>query len=192
MRRSVFLAAAPAVVVCALASAWAVRALDGGTGEMRHEAIWEYRPTDAAQMARDVDAVVVAVHVGVRPGRVAESANGLHSLSFELNDFVVEEEIKGPVVGESVTVERAGGGADAVPAAVDYDGGPYNKGQRYLLFLRKQSDTAFFYLVHPEGRYSVGTDRHLATAAKGPAASVLSRRPLRDALALLRAAVAKR
>jgi hypothetical protein len=139
-------------------------------------------------MARDVDAVVVAVAAGGRPGRVAYAANGLGALHFELNDFVVENAIKGAATGETLTVERAGGGPDAGPSAGGHDGGPYKEGQRYLLFLRRQSSSPYLYLVHPEGRYSVEDDDRLTTEAEGPVATRLYGQSLREVAALLQAA----
>jgi len=190
MRKSTFLLSAAAAVVVALASERAVtRTLDGPPAAARQHALWAYHPQDPAQMARDVDAVVVATLAGVRPGRTASASSGAGSLSFELDEFMVEESIKGSAGGETLFLERVA----ALPGELfpEHDGGAYDKGRRYLLFLRKQSTTTLFYLVHPEGRYTVGDDGLVTPAAEGAVAQRLSGQPLKDVVALLQAAVAK-
>jgi hypothetical protein len=192
MLKSTFLLSAAGAVVLALASERAVtRTFDSRPTQSRHLAVWAYRPQDPAQMARDVDAVVVATLADVRPGRVVYASSELGNLSFELHEFVVEQAIKGPGAGEILTVERAAGGP---PEALipDDDGGAYVKGRRYLLFLRRQSTTPLFYLVHPEGRYAVADDGVLTAATEGPVAALLSKQPLKEVLALLQPAVGER
>jgi len=190
MQKSTFSLAAAAIVLLALASEQAVtRTFDASPAPPRHLAVWAYHPEDPAQMARDVDAVAVATMVDVRPGRVVYASNDLGNVSFELDEFVVEQSVKGPGAGEALTVERTGGQpGELIP---DYDGGGYDKGRRYLLFLRKQSSTPLYYLVHPQGRYVVGDDGLVTTTAEGPVAALLSGQPLKDVIALLQAAVGK-
>ena len=68
---------------------------------------------------------------------------------------------------------------------IDGDGGPYVPGQKVLLFLNKQSDTEYFYLVNPQGRFSLNGGRLLAVANDDPVAQQLSTMELGQVLGMI-------
>lgn len=131
-------------------------------------------------MARDVDAIVVATWLGVSPGRVAYSSRGEDVLAFELNDFTVEEVIKGTGVGGSLTIERVATDQGGRQAVFDHDGGHFVPGTRYLLFLKKQPETSFFLQVNDEGRYVIDGRGRLRSSGSGAVADALRGRSLEE------------
>jgi hypothetical protein len=149
------------VVLCACAGAlagWSVRGsteLDAaGGGVARSSAVWNYRATSLAQMVTDVDAVVLARWQSVSPGRTILSSRGEAPTPFEENRFTVVAGYKGLRAGETFVVERL---ATRQPdnAVFDADGGSYAAAERYLLFLRRQSETGFYFVVNDEARYTI-------------------------------------
>lgn len=122
-------------------------------------AAWAEIYSAPGEMARRVESIVVAKAVGVEPGRVAYSDNGEDALPFEVYQFEVEKAIKGH--GEStVFVERAGGVTpEGESVFLDPDGGPFEIGQTYLLFLKQQTDGPYYYQVNAQGRFRVANGR---------------------------------
>lgn len=187
MKRSTLLLTTMTVVALALACSWRF-----GGAVMAHvvdhqpssKAFWAYRTNDAGQMARDVDAVVVVRFSGATPGRTVSSASGESTLQFELVELVVEAAVKGARRGDSLTVERVSSDG-AVQVTFDQDGGPYRVGERYLLFLRKQPGSGFYYLVNDEGRYSIAADDRLRPVAEGRVADQLAGTSLAEARSFL-------
>lgn len=129
-------------------------------------------------MARAVDAIAVARAVDVEPGRLVYSPNGKVAVPFEVVTFEVVTPLKGVEPGESLSVERVASGSAGV---FDADGGPYEKGSLYLLFLREQKNGPYFYLVNDEGRYEVVKGRLRRTATQGDVAAFFHGRHLADA-----------
>lgn len=191
MSKRRFLCTAAAVCSVALVSGWASDALgiDGGKMTTRTHASWVYKTTDPVRMARDVDAIVLGTWVGLSPGRVAYSSTAEDALAFELNDFAVEEVIKGAGVGGSVTVERVASDQLGRTAVFNHDGGHFVPGTRYLLFLRKQPDTRFFIQVNDEGRYVIDGNNRLRASGSGKVADALTGRSLADVRTFLQAAL---
>lgn len=187
MQKPAFLLTTVAVVGLALASSWRF-----GGAVMAHivdhqpssKALWAYRTDNAAKMARDVDAVVVARFSGATLGRTATSSNGESTLQFELNEFVVEEAIKGTRPGDSLIVERVSGESEK-QVIFDHDGGPYGEGESYLLFLRRQPGSDVYYLVNDEGRYSITADDRLRPVGEGKVAARLSGTSVAEARSFL-------
>lgn len=183
MTRRHFVRALFTVSLLAFAGAFAINRVIGadrsaasGAATPRTMAAWAYKTSDAKQMARDVDAIVVATWVGVSPGRVAYSSNSEDALAFELNDFNVEEVIKGRrLVGGSVMVERVATNQMGRLVDFDYDGGAFLPDTRYLLFLKKQPDTAHFIQINDEGRYVIDGRDQLLASGKGSVADTVSR-----------------
>ncbi len=150
---------------------------------------WVYKTDDPSKMARDVETIVVATFIGSHPGRVVPSSTGESSLSFELNDFTVEDVVKGAIGRGPMTIERvAVSSSPDGPIAIDYDGGPYVPGTRYLLFVNQQPESSFYYLVNDEGRYAVSDQRTLIASGDGAVAAALDGKSLSDALTFVRAA----
>lgn len=191
MNKSRFLIASVLVSGVALGSAFVVgERLHTHQGNLFHTA-WKDTFDSARSMARGVDVIVVARMVGTSPGRVAYSTDPADALPFELNHFMVEQTIKGLPAGSALTVERVGGERDGSRIVLDTDGGLYEQGEQYLLFLNKQPESDFYYLVNDEGRFRTAPDGTLiAVSPHGAAASELhgatveqARMTLFDALA---------
>lgn len=196
MTKKRFVSSAAAVSVLALASSFGVgRVLGVGAGQAdtgvtkRSHASWVYKTTDPARMARDVDAIVLATWVGVSPGRVAHSSNGEDVLAFELNDFTVEEVVKGNGVGGALTIERVATDQGGRMAVFDHDGGHFVPGTRYLLFLQKQPNTSFFIQINDEGRYVIDGRSRLRSPGSGKVADALRGRSLEDVRTFLQRAL---
>lgn len=153
----------------------------------RAEASWKEIFSSPQGLARGVDAVVLATAAEAVPGRTATSENGEDSLSFELVDFDVVRGIKGVKAGERITLERA---AETESGHfLDMDGGPFEAGQTYLLFLQRQEDGGYFYQVNHQGRFRVANDRLMAADPEDPVAARFHRRPLTRGLEMVRASL---
>jgi len=144
--------------------------INNGARVTRSYASWVYKTADPVQLARHVDAIVIATWQGVSPGRVAYSSNGEDSLAFELNDFAVEEVIKDANVGATITVERVATDQGGRLVFFDHDGGHFVPGTRYLLFLMKQPDTPFYIQINDEGRYVIAGGDRLHSTGSGEVA----------------------
>ena len=153
----------------------------------RTAASWKVTFGSPQGLARGVDAVVLATAAEAVPGRIATSENGEDSLSFELVEFKVVRGLKGVKAGERITLERAAeteGGH-----FLDMDGGPFEIGQTYLLFLQRQEDGGYFYQVNHQGRFRVANDRLLSADPEDPVAARFHRRPVTQGLELVRASL---
>jgi hypothetical protein len=107
-----------------------------------------------------VDAIVLAEAISVVPSRVARSENSEDELPFELVTFRVSNLIKGAKSEELVYVERAGGlDSNGQAINLDLDGGNFEIGKSYLLFLKQQEEGPYFYQVNDQGRYDVVGDK---------------------------------
>ncbi len=122
-------------------------------------AVWKEVYSTPDQLIAGVDAIVLAEAVSVTPSRVAYSKNSEDELPFELVAFRVSNPIKGSKSEELVYVERAGGfDSEGRPIIIDFDGGNFEIGKSYLLFLKKQEEGPYFYQVNDQGRYDVVGD----------------------------------
>ncbi len=167
-------------------------ARDGDPGP-RVKALWVYHANNASQMAKDVDAVAVAQHLGVRPGRTVFSTRGEAPLAFEQDDFIVVRAFKGLRGGEPFALERVATEQPDGPRAFDADGGAYESGQDYLLFLKKQKDTGLYYVVNDQARYGVdasGRLRAIRHDARAAVSQQLAGRRLADVPGILRLSAA--
>jgi len=152
----------------------------------RAKAAWKMIYPAPGPMVRDVDAIVLARAVDIKPGRTAESDNGEDSLRFELASFDVIRGLKGVETGERITLERAAESGDSV--FLDHDGGSFEAGQRYLLFLKHQEDGGpYFYQVNDQGRFRVANDRLVAVQPGDRVAAQFHQRPVAEGLRLVRA-----
>lgn len=120
------------------------------------KAVWKEVYASPAEMARRVDAVVLARVTGTRPGRVVWSENGEDALPFQVVELEVLQGLRGAAKGKRISLERAGGTApDGRAVDLSYDGGAFEPGATYLLFLKKQEDGPYFYQVNHQGRFLV-------------------------------------
>lgn len=142
------------------------------SGKRFHTA-WKDTYAAPGAMVRGVDAIVMARFVGTSPGRVAFSDNPEDAIPFELNHFVVEEGMKGARSGAAITIERVGGVANGESVILDADGGSYVAGEQYVLFLKKQPESDFYYVVNDQARFSVDRQQRLVPVSDGAVAAAL-------------------
>lgn len=150
-------------------------------------AAWKEVYRAPRQLVRGVDAIAVATAVEARPGRTATSENGEDVLRFELVDFDVVRGLKGVETSDRITLERAAASEGGV--FLDYDGGPFEIGQTYLLFLKRQGEGDTFYQVNDQGRYRLANDRLEAAEPDDQVAAHFHDRTLKEGLVLIREAL---
>lgn len=97
------------------------------------------------------DLVVVARHLTAEAGRVV--GDGEDATPFTNNTFAVEEVLKGEHNGAELVVEQTGGLLSTGTVLDINDGGPYQAGLLYLLFL-KEGD-GIYYLINHQARYLI-------------------------------------
>ena len=162
--------------------------LHGGPSEppRRFHAAWKHTFESPSDLARGVDAIVVARAVQTRPGRIATSDNGEDVLPFEEVILEVQRALKGARDGDTLIVERVGG-LDQKGHAVllDGDGGPFELHETYLLFLMRQEEGPHFYQVNDQGRFGVRADRLEATARDDSVSGFLHGRGTEESLRLI-------
>lgn len=150
-------------------------------------AAWKERYQTAEELVKRVDTIVLAEAVSTMPGRVAYSSNGEDALPFEVVEFRVIDGLKGAKEGQQVMVERAGGTDNEGRAVhVDIDGGEFEKGGTYLLFLKQQEEGPYYYQVNDQGRYEVSGGRLKAVDPDDPVTAVFQHRPVAEALELVK------
>jgi hypothetical protein len=99
------------------------------------------------------DLIVVADHMSAEPGRVV--GEGEDATPFTNNTFAVESTLKGVHEELTLVLEQTGGiTADGQLLNIN-DGGPYEPGGRYLLFLKSRGDGTY-YLISHQARYRIG------------------------------------
>jgi hypothetical protein len=150
-------------------------------------AAWKERYQTPDELVKGVDTIVLAEAVSAMPGRVAYSSNGEDALPFEVVEFRVNDGLKGAKTGQAVLVERAGGtDSEGRAVHVDMDGGAFEKGGTYLLFLKQQEEGPYYYQVNDQGRYLVSGGRLKAVSQDDPVTAVFQDRPVAEALELVK------
>jgi hypothetical protein len=181
-KRTFFLAAAAVMALAVAASLGSIQLFDlnENANAKRFHTAWKDTYAAPGPMVRGVDAVVMARFVGTSPGRVAFSDNPEDAVPFELNHFVVEQGMKGVRSGAAITVERVGGVANGESIVLDADGGPYVAGEQYVLFLNKQPESNFYYVVNDQARFSVDREQRLVPVSDGAVATALRGSSVRE------------
>ena len=193
MKKSTFFVAAVAVIALAVASSFgALQLFHDHDDAKRFHAAWKDTFVTPGMMMQSVDAIVVARHAGVSPGRVAFSSDPEDAVPFELNHFVVERGFKGVNAGTNITIERVGGVADGETVVLDADGGPYVPGELYVLFLKRQAESEYYYVVNDEGRFGLDREQRLLSVSEGAVASALQGMSVRELGARVRSELAGR
>ncbi|MFN2393453.1 MAG: hypothetical protein ABR566_15995, partial [Pyrinomonadaceae bacterium] len=130
------------------------------TNKPSSAAAWKEVFSSPDQMIAGVNAIVLAEAVSVVPSRVARSENSEDELPFELVTFRVSNPVKGAKGDGLIYVERAGGlDSKGLETQIDFDGGNFEIGKSYLLFLKQQEEGPYFYQVNDQGRYDVVGDK---------------------------------
>lgn len=164
---------------------WDTHATQGTSARLSHAA-WVVKFDAPSDLPRGVDVVALATAVSTRPGRVAQSENGEDSLPFEEVTFEITRGMKGMRTGETVVVERAGGiDYEGHNVILDADGGPFEIGATYLLFLKRQEEGPFYYQVNDQGRYKVESGRLIAASEDDPVAGFFHGRSVEEGVGLI-------
>jgi hypothetical protein len=193
LSRKLFWIVTAAVVAVAMVAGLQLGGLHDDPERLLTHAAWVEVFDSPGKLALGVDAVVVATAIDVAPGRIAFSENGEDSLPFEVWHFEVAKGISGAYEGEVVSVERTGGlDHQGHKVYIDADGGAFELGQQYLLFLRRQEDGPYYYQVNHQGRYRVAGERLQAAAPHDRVAATFHGRPLAEGLAAVKASLASR
>ncbi len=188
MSRKNFIVLASVVILAGAALAvvtapWVRSLLASPPGLQAH---WAKHYETLGQMVRDADAIVVARVMGTRPGRSMSTSQGAAVLPFTLVDLRVERAVRGSVAA-LLTLEQTGGFDGERTIYIDGDGGPYDRGEQVLLFLKKQPESGYYYLVNPQGRFAVENGILRAASPSDPVAQRLDARGLDEAIGLIRA-----
>lgn len=140
-------------------SAW-YRYQSAGSGP-RVAASWAFKASSLEQLRDHADIIVVAEAGDSFFHRSAYSDGTLaDQIPFELVELNVQSAIKGAQVGEQLLVERAGGmDIDGRYRTFDLDGGAFEKGQTYLLFLNRQEEGEYLYQVNDQARFTLAKGR---------------------------------
>ncbi len=117
-------------------------------------ASWKEHFKDAKALVKSADAIVLARVESIAPGRVAYSSNNEDSLSFEVVNLTVVDGLKGAKDGSSLAVERVSSSQEGTVAYFNFDGGSFETGGTYLLFLKQQEDGGpYYYQINDQGRF---------------------------------------
>ncbi|MCA1635149.1 MAG: hypothetical protein LC802_16015 [Acidobacteria bacterium] len=190
MTRKTFLTCTVIVALCGLSisAAFGWRSHQQ-PGQPYAAASWKQHFKDTKELVKGSDAVVLARADSVAPGRVAYSSGGDDSLAFEVVNFTVVDGLKGEKDGSTVSVERV---SSAVPDGSDtayfnFDGGSFQVGGTYLLFLKKQEDGGpFYYQINDQGRFHDEGGQLVAVAPDDPVAAAFHGRPVKEGKALVK------
>ena len=156
------------------------------------KAVWKEVYASPGEMAARVDAIVLARVTGTRQGRVVWSENGEDALPFQIVELEVRQGIKGAAKAERISLERVGGTApDGRALDLSYDGGAFEPGATYLLFLKKQEDGPYFYQANHQGRYLVAGDRLWAADPRDAVAKTFEGAPVSRVVGELRRSPAR-
>jgi hypothetical protein len=128
--------------------------------DAQSHASWKQVFRNPGQLSRGVDAVALVKVNSVQPGRVATSSNGEAALQYYVYDLEVVRGIRGVEAGDTLQVERANALDGGREVRINVDGGPYELGATYMLFLNRQEDGGpYYYQVNHQGRYLVAENK---------------------------------
>lgn len=160
MKKNAFLGLALVMVVAGIGAGYISGTLVKQDPAKLGTAQWVKNYESLGQMARDVDVIVIATAQGSYPGRV------VGDVPFTLTDFVVQSRLGGDIPAE-FTLERTGGLTDDGTVLSIDDGGPYERGQRHLLFLTRQEESSYYILPNPQGRFGISVSDRLEAVSPG-------------------------
>lgn len=201
MKRKTFLIITVFVALCGLSISALIgakqhqdeRAQDKQPSHIKSSAFWKEVYTNPEEMVKSVDTIVLAQAIDRRPGRVAYSSNGEDDLPFEIIAFRVVNGLKGEKDEQIIYVERAGGvDTEGKEVHLDIDGGDFEMGNNYLLFLKRQEDGPYYYQVNNQGRYQVVGGRLKGVEKDDPVSVFFEDRTIEEGLRLVKESKDKR
>ena len=150
-------------------------------------AVWKEVFKNSDDMVKSVDTIVLAQAIDRQPGRIAYSSNGEDILPFEVVAFRVVNNIKGKKGDGIIYVERAGGvDHEGNQVYLDVDGGDFEIGNSYLLFLKQQEDGPYYYQVNDQGRYQVEGGRLKGVDKDDEVSMIFHDRPVEEGMRIVR------
>jgi len=153
----------------------------------RSAAVWKEVYKNPDEMVKSVDTIVLAQAIDRQPGRIAYSPNGEDVLPFEVVSFRVVDNIKGKKGDGIIYVERAGGvDPEGKSVYLDADGGDFEVGNSYLLFLKHQEDGPYYYQVNDQGRYQVEGGRLKGVNKDDEVSVTFQDRPVEEGLRMVK------
>ena len=186
MNRKSFLLAGGLVMLTALGAAFLaapyVRGILKPAGEIMP--MWAHSYSDLEGMLHDVDVVALATVQSIDAGRIAFGSGDSMPVPFTEIEMKLDRVYLGEL-SDSFTIERTGGEIDGHSFYLDGDGGAYAVGEQVLVFLNRQTEDGFYYLVNPQGRFLVKDGRLLAAEPRDPVAQVLDTLSLEEASAVI-------
>jgi len=189
MTRKTFLIYTMLVAFCGLSVSAALgwRHHHQPTNEGKTAASWKEHFRGIGEMVKASDAIVLARAESVTPGRIAYSSNGEDSLAFEVVNFSVTRGMKGERTGETVSVERVSSNQGDTVAYFNFDGGNFEVGGTYLLFLKKQEDGGpYYYQINDQGRFHEEGGHLRAVESDDPVAAMFHGRTVEEGIGLVR------
>lgn len=180
--KKAFIAVAVALTVTGFSVSSAIGWHDRGA---RSQAAWVFKAHNLGELSAHADAIVLARAGASFHSRFAFSDNGEDCLPFEITDFTVLRSIRGAAPESVIQVERAGGlDADGVTQhVVDADGGAFEEGATYFMFLKQQEQGPHYYQLNEQARFQVRGDRLAAVDEDDPVTQLLHGTRVIDALA---------
>ena len=153
----------------------------------KSHAVWKEVYKNVDDMVKGADMIVLAQALDKQPGRVAYSSTGEDALPFEVVSFRVIDNIKGKKGDAIINVERAGGvDPEGNQVYLDADGGDFEVGNSYLLFLKRQEDGPYYYQVNDQGRYQVEGGRLKGVDKDDEVTVMLDSRPVEEGLRMVK------
>ena len=154
----------------------------------KSHAVWKEVYKNVDDMVKSADMIVLAQALDKQPGRIAYSSNGEDALPFEVVSFRVIDNIKGKKGDAIINVERAGGvDPEGNQVYLDADGGDFEVGNSYLLFLKRQEDGGpYYYQVNDQGRYQVEGGRLKGVDKDDEVTVMLDSRPVEEGLRMVK------
>lgn len=153
----------------------------------KSHAVWKEVYKNVDEMVKSADTIVLGQAIDRQPGRIAYSSNGEDSLPFEVVSFRVVNNIKGKKGDGIIYVERAGGvDPEGNQVYLDADGGDFEVGNSYLLFLKQQEDGPYYYQVNDQGRYRVEGGRLKGVDKDDEVSVMLDERPVEEGLRMVK------
>jgi len=119
---------------------------------LRAVAHWRDIYRTPSGLVAGADLIVEARHLAAAPGRIV--GEGEDATPFTDNTFAVLDVLKGELSNDTVVVEQTGGLLSDGAVLDINDGGPYEIGSTYFLFLREGEDGKY-YVINHQARYRI-------------------------------------
>ena len=157
------------------------RMLTPATKNIQARAQWADVYKTPGGLVSGADLIVIAEHIGAEPGVLL--GEGIHATPMTNNYFAVHSTMKGEFSGDELLVEQTGGVfGNGITLNIN-DGGPYDSGAMYLLFLKNQGN-GVYYVINHQARYQLDeqNDKLIGVDPTDPVVAVLHGRTINRGL----------